>query len=293
VSTWHYPPTREDWLTIRARDITATEVPALFGVSPYTTPFELFHRKHGNIHVEIEENERMKWGTRLESAIARGICEDNGWTIIDGGRFIYINDCGLGCSPDYIVEDATGRRGILEVKNVDWLAHKRSWDEEEAPPHIEFQLQTQLELSEFEWGAIGALIGGNEPRVIMRDRDIGVGKAIRSRVAEFWSRTEPYPADYLADADTIKLLYKHAEVGKVKDVDAIGSALIEASRNAKLAAKIAKEDADRTSAELLEWIGDAETVMGDGKIAVRASTVHVKGRTQEVKPYSFRRVDIK
>lgn len=293
MAEWYYPTTKEDWLNIRSRDITATEVPALFGVSPYATAFEVWHRKHGNIHVEIEENERMKWGTRLESAIAHGICEDNGWTIIDGGRFIYINDRGLGCSPDYIVADAEGRNGILEVKNVDWLAHKRSWDEEGAPPHIEFQLQTQLELSEFEWGAIGALIGGNEPRVIMRDRDAGVGKAIRSRVAEFWSRTEPYPADYLADADTIKLLYKHAEVGKVKDVDAHGAALIEAARNAKLAAKIADEDAKRASAELLEWIGDAETVMGDGKIAVRASTVHVKESVITRKPYSFRRVDIK
>lgn len=163
----------------------------------------------------------MKWGTS-ECAIAHGICEDQGWTIVDGGRFSSISTIVASvAAPTISLMTLTAVAVSLKSRMSDWLAHNRSWDV--MKPHIEFQLQTQLELSEYEWGAIGALIGGNEPRVIMRDRDTDIGSAIRSRVAEFsWSRTTPYPADYLADADTIRLLYKHAEVGKVKDVDAHG-----------------------------------------------------------------------
>ena len=33
------------WLQQRAKDVTSTEVSALFGLSPYMTEFELWHRK--------------------------------------------------------------------------------------------------------------------------------------------------------------------------------------------------------------------------------------------------------
>lgn len=33
------------WLGERKKDITSTEIPALYGLSPYKTEFELFHEK--------------------------------------------------------------------------------------------------------------------------------------------------------------------------------------------------------------------------------------------------------
>jgi len=72
---------QHQWLTERAKDVTSTEVSALFGLSPYLTEFELFHQKRDAVVVKIEPNERMKWGNRLESAIAQGAAEDMGWNI--------------------------------------------------------------------------------------------------------------------------------------------------------------------------------------------------------------------
>ena len=71
------PDNEAQWLEWRKADLTSTEIAALFGASPYTTVYELYHRKAGALPAEaFEVNERMKWGNRLEAAIAAGIAED-------------------------------------------------------------------------------------------------------------------------------------------------------------------------------------------------------------------------
>ena len=46
----------ESWLQERMKDITSTEVSALYGLSPYLTEYELFHTKKDGVVVRIEEN---------------------------------------------------------------------------------------------------------------------------------------------------------------------------------------------------------------------------------------------
>ena len=74
----------QHWLELRTRDLTSTDVAALFGLSPYKTAFELFHEKRDGQVVKLKPNERMKWGNRFESAIASSsvsvVIEPSGWT---------------------------------------------------------------------------------------------------------------------------------------------------------------------------------------------------------------------
>lgn len=303
---WQRPKTREEWLAARESDVTATDAAALFGVSPYATPFELFHRKAGNLAVEFEPTERMRWGNRLQDAIARGLCEDNGWRIISDHPFLYVRSerfVGMGASPDYVVLCPTRGVGLLEIKNVDKFVAKDEWADDEAPVHIEMQLQHQLECAGFAWGAIGGLVGGNESNVIIRERDEEVGTEIGNRVTDLWRRVrdnDPPPPDFLADFDAIRRLYKHADVGKVLDLTGGNegpgvtetaerlAALCKAERSATTAAKNAKEDRERAQAEILTIIEDAETVTGVAGFRIRAATQYREARTQEVKATSFR-----
>ena len=64
------------WLAERAKDVTSTQVAALFGVSPYLTEFELWHQKSNGIVEAFEENNRTRWGNRLEETIAKGFAEE-------------------------------------------------------------------------------------------------------------------------------------------------------------------------------------------------------------------------
>lgn len=220
LATMKKKDTKIEWLKKRLEVITSTEVSALFDANPYMTHFELWHRKHDQEVVEIEPNERMKWGTRLEPAIAKGIAEDQGWKI-KPLKFMRMVEHRIGASFDYeIVPD-----GLLECKNVDGYAYKEGWavegDEVEAPPHIEFQVQVELMVSEKKFAYIGALVGGNRVVLLKREPIPSVQAAIIERVGKFWASIEsntPPPIDFQRDAEFISKLYGRATEGKTIDI---------------------------------------------------------------------------
>jgi predicted phage-related endonuclease len=184
--------TREAWLGKRLADVTSTESAALFGMSPYMTAFELWHRKRSGLVPEFNGSERVAWGNHLEAAIAAGIAEQQGWTVEPMKDYWRRPDERLGSSFDFVITNhASGEPAHLELKNVDFMTFKRDWIKHEdgtieAAAHIELQVQHQLAVSGFPRAYIGALIGGNKGLVIERERDEQVIAAIRAKVAEFW-----------------------------------------------------------------------------------------------------------
>lgn len=276
---------QHQWLTERAKDVTSTEVSALFGLSPYLTEFELFHQKRDAVVVKIEPNERMKWGNRLESAIAQGAAEDMGWNIAKLNVYMRDQAARIGSSFDFEIKSSANGPGILEVKNVDWVQYQKNWIDDgngniEAPEHIELQVQHQMEISGFEWCAIVALVGGNEQKIVLRNRDRDIGKSIREKTGEFWNRVlqnQPPSADYTRDAEfIIKQLRRDSVEGLVAEADAELENMI---RDYEF---IHKEHADleklkiQRRAEILERIGHASKVLTSfGSL----STGQVKGRS--------------
>lgn len=264
------PKTEEEWLGLRTKDITSTDVAALFGLSPYMTEYELWHRKRGGHVVLIEDNDRMKWGRRLQDAIAKGLAEDNGWKIRPMKEYMRIPELRVGSSFDY----AIGKEGILEVKNVDSLAFRDGWavDEDgnvEAPPHVEMQVQHQLLVTGRKEAYIGALIGGNRAVPIRREADPEIGNAILEKAQTFWESVEtgqePNP-DFTRDADFIARLYSQAKAGSVvdKSADKALQDLAEQHRMALEMEKKAKAMKDEMKARILLQIGDAAKVLGNG-----------------------------
>lgn len=195
-----------EWHALRARHIGASEVASLFGVQPpyALSRFALWHVKAGNAPPPDVSGERIDWGNRLESLIAEVTADAEGWKIRKGS---YASDdaCpGLGASLDYEVIgspelEAAGYfgDGALECKAVDWIVHKRTWTEGEPPPHILLQLQTQCAARNLQWGAVGALVSGNDRRIYKYKARPKLIAEIRRRVAEFWTsideKREPPP----------------------------------------------------------------------------------------------------
>lgn len=285
-------PTDENhWKELRSKDVTSTESAALFGCSPYLTKFELWWRKKNSLIVGIEENVRMKWGNRLQDAIANGVAEDNGWQIRPMKEYISIPELRMGASFDYAIEggvesetkegEAYLQRGILEVKNVDSLVFKDGWivsgDEVEAPPHIEIQVQQQLAVSGREFAYIAALIGGNKVVLVRRDPQPKIIEAIKSKVAEFWdsieANREPAP-DFNLDSEFITKLCSYASPGKVLDITGDETALKNAQRYRGLGEEIKARESERDAikAEFLRRIQDSEKVIG-GLFTISAGIV--------------------
>ncbi len=182
-----------EWHALRARHVGGSEIAALFDLAPEDTPaylrskFALWHVKAGNAPPPAVDNPRVKWGLQLEAVIAEAAATENGWSVQKGGYVSDDNCEGLGCTLDYVIDYDPAERGpgALEIKNVDWLVHKRSW-ETEPPPHILLQHQPQLAATGYEWGAVCCLIGGNDLRVYRYKARPLLIADIRRRVKEFW-----------------------------------------------------------------------------------------------------------
>lgn len=279
--------TEAAWLEARKQDVTSTECAALFDSSPYCTPYELHHRKAGALPAEFEENTRMVWGNRLEAAIAAGVAEDLGLIVTPLKVYMRIPELRLGSSFDFQIVglaegfsgDETARNmfrergpGIMEVKNVDGLQFRRTWVDDgeniEAPPHIEFQVQTQLLVSGMTWTVIAPLVGGNTPKPIFRVADEPVQAAIVAHVTEFWQRVDannPPAPNFTDDAAAIKRLYVNNDGSHIdlsEDVRLAG--LCVAYKAAGDEAKAAEAKRQAALAEIITIIGAAKTAQAAG-----------------------------
>lgn len=280
--------TEAEWLTMRAADITSTETAALFDCSPYSTRYNLFHTKTGQLEVEFELVDRIKWGNRLEAAIAYGIAEDVGLVVEPFKVYARIPELRMGSSFDFKIigldETYTGADetyrdafrengpGIMEVKNVDGLQFRRGWiadgNIQEAPPHIELQVQHQQETADMEWTLIAPLVGGNTPVPFLRLRDRAIGRAIIDKVGEFWHMVDTGKApdpDFTQDGDTIaRLLYQdNGEVIDMSDNERL-KALIALHEAASTEYKAADDKKSAYKAEILTLIGLSKKVIVPG-----------------------------
>ncbi len=223
-----YPITdKQSWLENRLLDVTSTEVSALFGLSPYKTKYELYNEKKDKVVINIEDNQRMAWGRRLEDSIAHGCADMMGWKVEQFDLYMSDPDLRMGSSFDYKITSEK-ELGILEVKNVDRLAFLKSWIEHddgtvEAPPHIELQLHHQMAVANINWGCICALVGGNELKTVILKRNPKIEEEIKSRIKEFWQLVKsgtPPEIDFNRDSTyIIRNSTAQDDLGMVADED--------------------------------------------------------------------------
>lgn len=278
--------TDEAWRAARKRDITSTDIAALFGVSPYRSAFELWHVKAGNIEEATEESSRMRWGKRLQASIADGFAEERDLSLRPMDEYIRMPDVRIASSFDFCEDSAAPRfengnvivtdaafedvppiRFLVETKNVDGLAFKSGWLESEfgleAPAHIELQAQHQMLVAGVPRCYIVALVGGNTLHVLERQADDIIHARILDVVAEFWARTEAPEPDFTVDAKTISRLHSYSTKGNVLQADADVTQLLAEYDEAATARRVAEDAQDAAKARLLMAIGDAEKVVSE------------------------------
>jgi predicted phage-related endonuclease len=288
------PESRDAWLAMRALDVTSTESAMLFGLSPYGTEFELWHRKRSKAVVDIDSNERMGWGLDLQDAIAGALCRRYGVIAEPIKHYVRIPESRMGSSFDWrivgvdenvVAADTTLQdlftqhgKGLLEIKNVDGLVFKQQWmriDEDgggqkyiEPPGHIDVQVQHQLHVCGHKWAGIGVLVGGNKSQLLTRIYDPQVGHSLESRIVRLWSSIEagvPPKPIYPADAEFVAKLYgvTGSSVHDGRGDEVLTKALGEYC-SASAREKLAKEDKDVAKAKVLEIVKDASKVVADG-----------------------------
>lgn len=266
----------EQWLEARKQDVTSTDMAALLGLSKWKSRFALWHeKKTGIVASEFVENERTKWGKRLQNVIAHGICEDESWVGEDLGLF-YIRDeaLRLACSLDVKVECPVRGIGLLEVKNVGGDAFAASWSEDEAPAYYEIQLMLEMHLArragiDINFGCLGALVGGNKPKLYFRDYDPEIGAMFDEEVAKFWASIEageePKP-DYAVDGPMLSKIRGAVVEKNTIDISTNNRVyeLIAMYDEGGALEKQGKAMKDEAKQEMLDIIGNADKALFNG-----------------------------
>lgn len=240
------------WHELRSRHIGGSDVAALFGMSHFSTKWQLWMEKSGKLPPEdLSENKNVQAGKFLEVGIA-------GWAASKWGMGLqkvtayhtHETVAGMGATLDYATDE-----GIpVEIK---WSARGHGWHYSDdtithAPDNYILQTQHQMACFGGNYAWLVALID-NEPRRMLVPRNDAIITSIEAEVAEFWDSVaagrEPDP-DFTADAEAIKRLVGQTPISDVT-LDAEHAALFDDYLSAVAEAKAAETFASAAKAQLL------------------------------------------
>jgi putative phage-type endonuclease len=253
---------REQWLLRRRELITASDVGAILNVDPYRKPADVYLEKIG-VRV-VEETEPMRWGRRLEPAIAEGYRDATGRAVLTPGDpyrlDVHPSIPWLGATLDRQTDATTDATAIVTTipapaAGVGVLELKATGDaltwETEPPVSYQLQLLIQMACTSREWGSLAAFVSMFRP-VVWVDRvfdrelfDLIVPKldAFRLRVIE---RNPPTDNPEWFSRAAIRALWP-ADSGESVPLGQDALELVakwEGLKELEAATKFAKEDAE-------------------------------------------------
>lgn len=153
------------------KTISATEAPALFEVSPYTTKWMLYRRFACGNEAYHDPSVRMDWGKKIEPLIIAQAADDLKFDVKPNagpdGEQVYVRNGLFGCTRDAEVYAADRGRGACEVKCVfDYRTWMAEWNGgNKVPRQYEIQLQVQMKVGDgkksFGWGVFAVWVAGD------------------------------------------------------------------------------------------------------------------------------------
>ena len=178
----------ERWLECRAHGpkgtipytVGGSDVAAIFGVSPWTTPLELWMIKKGRMKTPIKANQdQLMMGHLLEPIAAYWYQQKTGNIVTDDTNLYQHADhpYALANFDRRFSRASDGEPGILECKSCTY--HKADeWADGAIPLYYEFQLRFYLAVADVNIGAFSA-VWGNNP-----DNDLAIPDIVRDRAKE-------------------------------------------------------------------------------------------------------------
>jgi len=281
---------RQEWLTWRSRDITASRAGALFGCDmpdKNLTVLRLWAEHRGaEFHVK-PENKFMRRGRKLERLVGEEVEElQPAWKIHPVGCYYRDADLRLGATPDFWVLGDPRGRGVLQAKTAGGNVIASKWDGGRVPPDwILWQVRTEMLLTDAAFGAIAVLDPFTwDCHLIEVERDQLAEVALVAAVAEFWKHvaegTEP-PVDFARDAEAVKALTARAVPGEVRDLTGNNELpeLLEQRARLMASIKVMESRCEAIETELKYLLGPAELATGLPGWRITYKTEHRKEYT--------------
>lgn len=276
---------RDEWLRLRAPDVTASVAGALFNIHDFMTPYRLWIRHMGFLKDEQIDSPALKRGRLLEPVAIELLREEYPhWQVERANLYLRDPVRRIGATPDAFARDPShGGLGIVQVKSVEQSIFQRKWKNEalelEPPLWIAVQALVEADLCGAAWACVAALTVGFGVDLYVLEVPLlpSVLETLHERVAEFWRAVEtkkPPPIDYSRDRATLLALHG-LDDGSIIDLTGWNRFQEIAVEDASLAQTIkdAKARRDAGKAELLDRMGTASSAILDGKVVATAKTI--------------------
>jgi len=159
--------------------VGGSDVAAIFGISPWTTPLELWLIKKGRIKPPEKSNaNQLQMGHLLEPIAAYWYEQKSGNAVTEDTNLYQHADhpYALANFDRRFTRASDGEPGILECKSCTY--HKAGdWAEDAIPLYYELQLRFYLAVADVDIGAFSA-VWGNNP-----DNDLAMQEIVPTTVA--------------------------------------------------------------------------------------------------------------
>ena len=171
------PPLTERNHLIRAQHVTASEVGALLGEHPYTTPEAIWDRLMERGPEREPPSQSMRLGSYMEGPILRWYAQEKGVRVKANSRSLVHRTVRLCATPDaYIVGG-----GLVEVK----LSGRTDLWARTPPDYVIWQAMAQLAVTNRDYCDIAVLIGATF-RIHTVYRDPLAEVMMTEAVTAFW-----------------------------------------------------------------------------------------------------------
>lgn len=159
-----YEPGSPSWHELRARGIGGSDIAAILGISPFESPFSLWHRKRGTLPPP-QETDPMRWGRRLEDDVVEEYRDRHpAWEVTCTGTWRNRHRPWQLATPDRAVSHPDGARGVLEVKTSRDGADWGRAGGDHIPAHYRAQVLWYMDTLGVDWCDVAVLISGSDYR---------------------------------------------------------------------------------------------------------------------------------
>lgn len=255
--------------------ITATEIAAVMGLSPWSNPYVLWHKKSDLPVPPFVVTPQVEWGNRLEPAVAQKFADEHPEIELhETGTWRHHDREWQRATPDRLAVDR-----LLEVKTS---PTDEGW-ENGVPLHYHCQIQWQLDTLGLDLCHVAVLISGHDYREYEVEYDADDAKVMREAAIEFLDtvRRGERP-DIDGSTGTYDTIRRQADRFDEIDVDIPGPI---ASRYEVTHQQLKAVEVEHGQAKslLLDALGTGRNAMHLGRrIAYR--TAHEDGSTRALQP---------
>jgi len=268
---------RADWLAKRRTGIGASDIAAIMGVSPWSTPLQVWVSKVSDDAPETDMSEDMLWGARMEALILDEFEQRQHDLPLYNRGALWRNEERpfMLATPDAVTDHRMLGQMPVEAKKVDaW-----NWDDG-IPDYYQMQVQWQMAVLGAPRGFLVALHRGRRLEIYPLEADPELQAAMITAAEGFWGMVEqeiPPPAQGEDSAFLNSLYPTHIEEA-VEVAPEIASEL-----------RLAKDTMNQAKSRLAAAEAALKEIMGEADTAVVGQDVVATWRTQTTRRFDLKR----